>query len=104
MGILYSVGTFGGSDRSVTAGLGYGFVGSDLAEKPMIMIGGEGRASKQVALVTENWIFPGIDNPFISYGLRIFGEKLSVDLAFISVLGDGMFFPGIPYIDFVFKF
>ena len=41
----------------------------------------------------------------ISYGLRFFGEKLSVDLAFMNVPTTGeYFFPGLPYIDFVVKF
>lgn len=104
VGILYSVGTLGGQDRSITAGLGYGYVDWDFADKPMLMIGGESRVSRRVALVTENWMMPGVDQPLISYGIRFFGEALSVDFAFINTLGDGMFFPGIPYIDFVFKF
>ena len=104
VGILYSVGTLGGQDRSITAGLGYGYVDWDFADKPMLMIGGESRVSRRVALVTENWMMPGVDQPLISYGMRFFGEALSVDFAFINTLGDGMFFPGIPYIDFVFKF
>ena len=104
VGILYSVGTLGGQDRSITAGLGYGYVDWDFADKPMLMIGGELRVSRRVALVTENWIMPGVDTPLISYGMRFFGEALSVDLAFINVLSGDIIFPGIPYIDFVFKF
>ncbi|UCE05773.1 MAG: hypothetical protein JSW07_19615 [bacterium] len=54
--------------------------------------------------MTENWLLPGVDNPLISYDMRFFGEKLSVDLALINVIGDGIIFPGIPYVDFVFNF
>lgn len=104
VGILYGVGSFGGPDGSMTAGLGYGFVDWDFADKPMLMFGGEQRASRSVSLVTENWILPGADKPLISYGIRFFGEALSVDLAFINVVGEGMTFPGIPYIDFVHTF
>ncbi|TES92858.1 MAG: hypothetical protein E3J87_03895, partial [Candidatus Cloacimonadota bacterium] len=87
VGILYSIGTLGGPDRSITAGLGYGYVDWDLADKPMFMVGGESRVSRRVALVTENWMFPGVDQPLlISYGMRFFGKGLSVDLAFINVL------------------
>lgn len=103
-GILYGVGTYGVPDKSITAGLGYGFSGGDFAKKPMIMVGGEARLSRRISFVTENWVFPGVDNPIISYGVRFFGEKLSVDLAFINTLGEGAIFPGIPYIDFVFNF
>jgi len=104
VGILYGVGTHGTPDGSITAGLGYGFVGSDLAEKPMIMLGGESRFSRRAAFVTENWIFPGVDRPLISYGIRFFGEAISVDLALVNTIGEGMFLPGFPYIDFVYNF
>ena len=80
-GILYTVGTYGTPDASITAGFGYGFAGSELADKPMVMLGGEKRLSRRIALVTENWIFPEVANPLVSYGFRFMGESLSVDLA-----------------------
>lgn len=104
VGIFYGVATFGKEDLSFTAGFGYGFEGGDFASKPMIMLGGEARLTRRLSFVTENWIFPGVDEPLISYGLRLFGEKLSIDLAFINILGEGSIFPGFPYIDFVFNF
>ena len=103
-GILYGVTTFGQPDASLTAGLGYGFVGGDLADRPMVMIGGEKRLTPRTAFVTENWIFPGIDEPLISYGIRFFGKRLSVDLGLINTIGEGAIFPGVPYIDFVVQF
>jgi hypothetical protein len=104
VGILYSVGTFGKENSNFTLGFGYGFVGNDFAEKPMIMLGYEGRTSRRTAFVTENWIFPGLDNPLISYGFRFFGEKIAVDLAFINILSENAIFPGIPYVDFIYNF
>ena len=104
LGIVYGVGTYGSPNSSLTVGLGYGFVDDDFAEKPMVIIGGEHRISRRMALVTENWILPGIDKPGISYGIRFFGEKMSVDLALLNTLGKGSVFPGIPYVDFVFNF
>jgi hypothetical protein len=104
VGILYGLGTYGTPDLNFSAGLGYGFRGSDLAEKPMVMIGFQSRLARRVSFVSENWVFPGVDQPLVSYGIRFFGEKLSVDLAFINPLGEGALFPGFPYIDFVFKF
>jgi len=104
VGILYGVGTVGSTDASFTFGLGYGFVDNDLAEKPMIVLGGEKRLSRRLAFVSENWIMPGVDNPFISYGIRFFGEKMSIDLALWNTLSDDIIFPGIPYIDFVINF
>ena len=107
-GILYGVGTYGTTETSITAGVGYGFVYYDddsaTTDKPMLMLGGEKRLAKRTALVTENWLFPGADQPLGSYGIRFFGEKLSVDLAFLTPLGADYFFPGIPYIDFVSHF
>ncbi len=103
-GILYGVTTFGQPDASLTAGLGYGFVDGNLADRPMVMIGGEKRLTRRTAFVTENWIFPGIDQPLISYGIRFFGKRLSVDLGLINVIGEGAIFPGVPYIDFVVQF
>jgi len=104
VGILYGVGTYGTEDASFTLGLGYGFVDSDFAEKPMLVIGGEKRLTPRIALVTENWIFPELEDPLVSYGIRFFGEKLSVDLALINTLGKEAIFPGFPYVDFVFNF
>ncbi len=103
-GILYGVGTFGPPDACVTAGLGYGFEGAEFATKPMVMLGGELRASRRLSFVSENWIFPGADEPLVSYGIRLFGETMSVDLGFITALGENALIPGLPYIDFVFKF
>ncbi len=57
-----------------------------------------------MALVSENWIFPGVDVPVVSYGFRFFGEKMAVDLALFNVLDDDAIFPGIPYVDFVWNF
>ncbi len=104
VGILYGVGTFGDTDGSLTVGLGYGFVDDQLADKPMFMLGGEKRLSRRVSFVSENWIFPGADFPVVSYGFRFFGQGLSVDLALFNALGEEGFFPGLPWIDFVFNF
>ena len=104
VGILYGVATFGSPDADLTVGLGYGFVEDQLAEKPMIMIGGEKRISRRVSFVSENWMFPGVDEPVVSYGFRFFGDGLSVDLALVNALGKDIFFPGLPWVDFVVNF
>lgn len=102
--LLYGVTTFGSSNSSLTFGLGYGFVDDEPADRPMIMIGGEHRISRRLALVSENWIVPGAENPLVSFGVRFFGEKISVDLALLNTIGKEAIFPGIPYVDFVFNF
>jgi hypothetical protein len=103
VGIMYGVGTLGNADNNITAGLGFGFVDWEFADKPFVMLGGQYRMSRRLSLVSENWIFPGLDEPFLSGGLRFFGETLSVDLALILPVGTDLAFP-IPYIDFVVTF
>jgi hypothetical protein len=103
-GIVYGVGTYGTPESSVTIGLGYGYAGSDIAEKPVVMVGGERRLSRRIAFVTENWFVPGEGDPLVTYGIRFLGEKLTVDFALVNTFGDDFFFPGVPYIDFVVGF
>lgn len=102
-GIIYGVGTYGSADANFTLGLGYGYAEGDLAEKPMVTFGFEKRMSRRTAFISENWIFPGIDEPLISYGVRFFSESIAVDLAFFNTLKD-FDFPGFPYVDFVYNF
>jgi hypothetical protein len=104
LGIVFGSGTLGNPDGSITFGLGYGFVNGDFADKPAVILGGEKRFARRLSFVTENWVFPGVSEVPISYGLRFFGEGLSVDLAFFNLIGDDAIFPGIPWIDFVFNF
>lgn len=105
VGIVYGVGTFGPPDASITAGLGYGFAGTTVARNPVAMIGGEFRIARNVALVTENYIIPDTHaNPLYSYGVRLMGEKMTVDLALFNISGEGRTGLGFPYVDFVFKF
>ena len=63
VGIGYGVGTFDIKKDFLdfTVGAGYGFNGKDLAEKPMLMFGFEAKAGRNLALISENWTFPGID-------------------------------------------
>jgi hypothetical protein len=117
-GILYGVATKGGPNSSVSVGAGYGFAGSSLSSRPVLMIGGEQRVTRRVALLTENYLYasrrsnvscvstcPNDAHGVVSYGLRFLGEKLSVDFAFFNVPGDvDWVFPGIPYVSFSAKF
>ncbi len=102
--LLYGVGTYGTTDHSVTFALGYGMVGTDIADKPMVVLGGHKRISRRTAFITENWLIPAVDNAIISYGIRFFGEQLSVDLALLNITGSDAVFPGIPFVDFVYNF
>ena len=102
LGIGYAVATAGSPDASVTGGIGYGFVGSDLADRPLVMLGATKRLSRRTAFVSENYIVPDADGALVSYGFRFFGERMAVDLAFWNIAGgeDSIPFPGIPYVAF----
>lgn len=93
-GILYGVGTWGSSDHSLTGGLGYGYVDDDLADRPVVMLGGETRLSPNFSLTTENYIFPG-DVSLISGGIRFMSRRISVDLSFMrpTSTDESHFFP-----------
>lgn len=98
---MYGVLTAGGPDRSFTVGGGYGFAGTDLARKPVLMIGGESRVSDGLALVTENWVVPG-EPPVLSAGCRLIGERFTADFALVSATAAN---PVVfPYIDLVYSF
>lgn len=106
LGIAYGIGTYGTPDHNITGGLGWGFFEGEFSNLPFVTISGTTRISRRTALVTENWIIPSGDyHALISYGVRFFGEKLTVDLAFINGSGIAeVFILGIPYVDFVVKF
>ncbi len=102
-GIGYGVGTVGDGDGSATIGLGYGFAGGEIESKPLLLVGGEKRVSRRIALVTENYLLPvSDDNLVYSFGIRFMGEKLTTDLALVNIVGSGII--GVPYVGFVFKF
>lgn len=107
LGILYGVATTGSPESNLTLGAGWGYVGGTLANKPVITLGGQHRATKRIALISENWFIP-FDNEvggFVSYGVRMLGEKIAVDLALGSPVGaDTFYFPGFPLLGFAFKF
>lgn len=112
-GLAFVVGSYGPPDKSLTAGLAYGYVnesGGDLSfsSRPIIMVGGNLRLSNNLALVSENWFITGSDinmdtQPF-TVALRFFGERLSVDLGFIivgEVIKSGL---PIPWLSAVYNF
>lgn len=102
-GILYAVGTKGNRDSNLSLGLGWGYSGSRVEGNPVVMVGGQARMSRRVAFISENWVIPSERQTegLYSFGLRFLGEGLSVDLAFVSVLGE----PGaVPWLGFAFRF
>ncbi len=105
-GIGYGVVTYGTTDRNVTAGLGWGFVENEFSSRPVVTVSGMRRVSRNVALISENWLVPTTQYYGVfGYGLRFFGEQLAVDLGFINNREIASFLLiGLPYVDFTVKF
>ena len=103
-GLLYGVGTFGTRESNVSAGAAWGYANDEITSTPGIMVGGQGRVSRRVSLISENWFFSidGETEGVVSYGLRFLGENISADLAWVTPLGAGNF--GFPWLGFAFKF
>lgn len=128
IGLGYAIGTYGSKDHNATLGIGYGYFDDEMMQTPVFTLCGMTRVSKRISLMTENWLGKvtyddencyeiSPENYFCEtnevtefhwlccYGLRFFSDKISVDLGFINVLtSEELFFPGIPYIDFVIRF
>jgi hypothetical protein len=104
LGVFFGSLTYGTDDKSATFGLGFGYFDDNIAKRPAVTIGGEYRVARRMSLVSENWIFPEVDQPIVSYGVRFFGESLAVDLALFNLLDEDAIFPGIPFIDFIWNF
>ena len=106
-GIVYGNVTFGTKEKNFTAGLGYGFLNGSFASSPVINLSYMNRFSKNFAFVSENWIIVANNTTggIFSGGIRILGERLSVDLALLAPafegIGDFYYFP---YVGAVYKF
>lgn len=109
VGIVYGVSTFGTGDDAVTTGAGWGFsLGADaaLADDPVILLGGEKRASRRVKAITENYIvFNGGDVfTLVSGGVRFLGDRFSADVGAGGFLGGGEAFCCLPVLSASYTF
>ena len=106
MGTAFLSGTLGTKEHNITSSLGWGFIEGEFSQRPIITLSGMTRISKRAALVSENWFVPTDGYyGFFSYGVRFFGEKMAVDVAFIN--NPDIFqiiVIGIPYVSFTVKF
>ena len=92
-GLVYSSLTAGDMTASFSGGLAFPFYSDGgLQDQPVLMLGGEVRASRGVKLITENWIAPGEGDALLSFGVRIIGSRLTVEAAAITS-SDGGFAP-----------
>jgi hypothetical protein len=110
LGIAFAVGTFGSRDHSLSAGFGLAReLGDRFAEtEPILMLGGQTRLSRSIALVSENWLVldgdvPLSEQPF-GLALRFFNGRLSADVGVVLVgelLEEG--YP-LPWVSFTYHF
>jgi hypothetical protein len=104
-GIVYGVSTYGTDKASLTVGLGWGFMGDDFSDKPVLVLGGDVRLSHKTKLITENWILPNSDVSLVSLGIRFFGESLAADFGLVYPAGeDPEGFPFLPWVGFAYNF
>lgn len=99
-GIAYGVSTFGNTDNAATIGAGLAYSGDDRGW--VLMGGAEGRVSRHVKVMTENYVWKTGDG-ILSGGFRFLGERLSADLALAIPLGVGDFI-ALPVVNFVYVF
>ncbi|MDZ7262536.1 MAG: hypothetical protein ONB05_10580 [candidate division KSB1 bacterium] len=108
VGATYTVGSFGNVNTSLTFGLGWPFAEGTFADNPVFLIGGETRWSNNIKLLSENWIFPNVENGLsLSFGIRFFGRHLAADLGIITspeTLSEAEGLPFTPWVDFAYSF
>ena len=107
-GLVFGLGTFGKPEASVTVGVAYGFVEGDFLTQPVLLLAGDYQISNSVKLISENYIFPGLeDGIVVTGGIRFFGDRLAADLALITaptVLDEMEGWPFLPWLGFAYNF
>lgn len=82
VGVVYGVNTFGGKDKQVTLGIGYGYSSENgLGSSPSFSLSGLWRTSRKWSLVTENYYINSGSEGFglISMGGRYSAKRLAID-------------------------
>jgi len=96
--------TVGNSDYNFS--INYGFEPGSNSDNPLLTISGFARLSPKLGFVTENWVFPTLDNSALfSYGCRIIGRKNLFDAGILtnnSMMENGII--GIPYLSYTLRF
>lgn len=124
-GVLYGVGTFGGNDRAFTVGAGYPFVSgsgdNEIADRPLLVVGGETRVGRRLKLMTESMFVSYHDNDYydpktgttsprtlwqglFSGGVRFIGDRISADFGIGLTAGAGGSGCCLPLLNFGYTF
>ncbi len=107
-GAFFGTATLGGAEAAVTVNVAFAFGGGEVADRPVLQLGGEYQLSNQFKLLSENYVVPGVkDAVVVSLGLRFLAERLSADFGLFAaptVLDETEGFPLIPWISFSYAF
>ncbi len=105
VGIAYGVGTFGNENSSLTLGLGYGFLGDNFYNKPILIAGAQTKIFKGCNLMGEFWIPTENGIPIIFVGFRVFNNAITGDIAIARPLNlPGKGFPFLPWVSITYTF
>lgn len=98
-GLVYGVGTLGNRDKNLTIGIGYGFVGDEVAKQPLINVSGMIRTGRRLYLISENYFVTesGVQG-IISFGARWTSESIATDFGLFMPLEDTGSFIGLPWL------
>ena len=94
VGMAYTGITAGDFRVAFSGGISFPFGSrSGFSEDPLLMLGGEVRATKSLKFITENWIAPGEEAAILSFGFRIIQSRLTVEAAVATSTEGGGFLP-----------
>lgn len=105
-GFLFVTGTYGNELNHATLSLGWGFArGEDeweMMNRPIFVLAGNKRISQNIAIVTENWIWPDLKIGYmpLSLSARFLGKKIATDVGMvftIESISRGLPFPIINF-------
>jgi hypothetical protein len=105
-GFLFITGTYGDQLNHATFSLGWGFARGDneweMMNRPIFVLAGNKRISQNIALVTENWIWPDLEIGYmpLSLSARFLGKKIATDVGMvftIESIARGLPFPIINF-------
>lgn len=104
VGVAYGVGTFGDTDKALSAGIGYFYSGDEVLNEPAFMLGGETRVSRRIKLITENYVLPDAVGVVLSGGVRIIGDRFNTEVGALGAIAGGDGGCCVPLINFSYSF